>query len=1044
MIPRIRLIAYAVMFIVTVSAISVPVAGHFSANLQTSGGSTGSASNSDLSLHGLMTAGDSANSASLGGLIPVVFTEKGLPTGAKWWVNVSGDSYFSVNSSIDISLPGGTYSYRVFNALDFFTAASAGNFTLSSKGTVITVTFDGKFSVSGYVDLNTMTQVNSTSQLSANQSVFPVYGLFDNYSGVFLVAGYSDSRIFEIGQYNHSAITSFKTPSSPDAIAYNSETGDIYAVNSTDLFVFNSSGHVLDKIYVGPSLSTVSYDPANNQIMVALLDGSIEAINADILNERVTIHGITALSTQSFAFDSKTGDMLVINDTGENGRIAAIAPNDQIAYEMKSDGILLSIAYDNATNRTFAVGTVNGTSYVYAVSGVSSSAIPGTGLAFGLGYDSYDGLLYVTNSQNRTLWIVNTTTDSIVYSMRDSGKPLIPISSPGAAAFLVINPVEDALDEVTISDAAVNVTFSESGLSTGTTWAVTVNGYSISSSTTEDSFRESPGLYGYSVQPVQGYLGVQSGQVYVGLHSIVINLHFIRAYNVTFTERGLPQGKSWTVLLNNTAYDSQADGNITIPVSNGTYMFEIKKIAGYGDSPSSGLLTVNGSALVVSVSFSADYYYIAFNSTGLPSGTGWSINVNGITETVSGNTMEYQATPGTYNYSIPSLNSFYPTIREGSLAVTTHNVTVNITWLPFLYTVEFKQSSLPHDTVWYLNISGGPELSSISGNLSIGLQNGQHNYTFVSVNRSWKGGEGSFSVNGANETIPLVFTLVTFPVSFMQTSLPPGTEWNVQAGSREVFSSGEFANTSLPNGTFSYDAYSSNISFQESHGNFVVNGSKAIVEVNFTLKEFTISFNEKGLPSNFTWGVDLQGTGTFTSNNSVINVTVPVGTYTFSPLQVAGYNASAGGFVQVSSENVTVQVNYTELPSYTSDYNITIFEMGLPRSFHWGISLNDTTEITYAGWFFNVSLQNGTYNLSVFSINPDGKVMVSQLVFPVVVNGTNQQILVLFYGPYVWMIFDICTAGHYQHDHRGNHKGDTDGIDNVIAATRFRKPFGRT
>ncbi|MDG6901767.1 MAG: hypothetical protein JRM80_07375 [Nitrososphaerota archaeon] len=76
-----------------------------------------------------------------------------------------------------------------------------------------------------------------------------------------------------------------------------------------------------------------------------------------------------------------------------------------------------------------------------------------------------------------------------------------------------------------------------------------------------------------------------------------------QGYAVTFEESGLAQGTAWNVALNGSS-SSGSSGSLSFFVqANGTYSYSIQPVAGYSVSPTTGTVVVDGSNVVVTVSF---------------------------------------------------------------------------------------------------------------------------------------------------------------------------------------------------------------------------------------------------------------------------------------------------------------------------------------------------------------------------------------------------------------------------------------------------------
>jgi hypothetical protein len=73
-------------------------------------------------------------------------------------------------------------------------------------------------------------------------------------------------------------------------------------------------------------------------------------------------------------------------------------------------------------------------------------------------------------------------------------------------------------------------------------------------------------------------------------------------YSVSFTETGLPPGASWSVTLNGVTRTSTSS-TITFSDPNGTYGYTVGAVSGCQRTPSSGSVSVNGTAIAVTVKF---------------------------------------------------------------------------------------------------------------------------------------------------------------------------------------------------------------------------------------------------------------------------------------------------------------------------------------------------------------------------------------------------------------------------------------------------------
>lgn len=164
---------------------------------------------------------------------------------------------------------------------------------------------------------------------------------------------------------------------------------------------------------------------------------------------------------------------------------------------------------------------------------------------------------------------------------------------------------------VTPSSAAATdyaAAFSESGLPSGSSWSVTLNGSTQTSTTSAIDFPEPNGSYAYTVGAPTGYTSSpSSGTVTIAGSAVSQALSFGAAsqgsYSVTFSESGLPTGTTWWATLA-TSNRSSTGSTIVYNEANGSYTFAIHPPRGYSASPASGTVTVAGGAVTTSVAFS--------------------------------------------------------------------------------------------------------------------------------------------------------------------------------------------------------------------------------------------------------------------------------------------------------------------------------------------------------------------------------------------------------------------------------------------------------
>ena len=142
---------------------------------------------------------------------------------------------------------------------------------------------------------------------------------------------------------------------------------------------------------------------------------------------------------------------------------------------------------------------------------------------------------------------------------------------------------------------------------------------------------------------------------------------------------------------------------------------------------------------------------------------------------------------------------------------------------------------------------------------------------------------GSLTVNGGPLTEPtLVFTPMTYAVTFTESGLPGGTTWylNITSG-RSNQTTGTTVGFFEQNGSYDYAVATTDKEYPSVGGSFTVQSAAVRVSVAFVLVTYTVTFTETGLPSGTNWSIVLEGTAQ-ASTSSTITFTEPNSTYSFT------------------------------------------------------------------------------------------------------------------------------------------------------------------
>lgn len=248
-------------------------------------------------------------------------------------------------------------------------------------------------------------------------------------------------------------------------------------------------------------------------------------------------------------------------------------------------------------------------------------------------------------------------------------------------------------------------------------------------------------------------------------------LHRWASPTVTFVESGLPSGTQWSVELGS----MQLAGNSTSVVfqdTSGQYMtasYNVMSVPGYRASASAGTLYMNGGSSVVTVDFAPVTYAVAFNESGLASGTSWSVTVNGNTQTSTGTGIAFDLANGTYDYTLGAVSGYSNAGTNGTFSVNGAAKSFSAAFLAVDYTLKVNETGLPAGTTWNLSV-GGKSYNATGTSFMVELPAGNYNISVVTpAGYTVTLSSQNITVGPGNATLLVVFSAnkssVTSPAS---------------------------------------------------------------------------------------------------------------------------------------------------------------------------------------------------------------------------------------------------------------------------------------
>ena len=841
----------------------------------------------------------------------VNFTEVGLPYGDKWFLNVSNlNSNFSTGNIIGLELPNGTYIYSLATSDPRYAASpSFGDFLIQGSGLSRTVHF-----YPSPVSLNTAGKSEPAPMGIADYGIGPTGNAYQYNTTSFLgivemtsLKTYNSSRVGPDMSFQLNVNLLIIDGNSQyvywiqDVAFYNTNTGEISFLDN----IWNFSSPTA-------SMSNSTVDGGGT---VTEFDGShyyYDWASSGDSGNNVTL----SLPTTFY---------MRINATTSNGGLPVVSLQYNDGYGWITYDIVsyVFVTHSSEPPRFTVNGHVNnpyGTYYdseliMGGPGGRSNTSDMNSNVQLSLEY--FNGYNYqeISNAYNfgsdTAEGIENT---SLVGSYYNSDGYLFSNVSSGSGTFGQLWTSSEVATVLVNSGAGNGILY--------------VNKNAVSFTGGVANITVFPGIYNLSIYQGSALWGYKVVTVSAGQ---LLTIDIEKVYTVSFTESGLTSGL-WYLNLSTTGETYSAPYTktyITFDEPNSTYYFTISATNGEKASVSSDYFVVSGYAVSISLTFAPVQYNITFVESGLPSGTYWSVAVNNTQKGIVGNSITFSEPNGTYYYSLGVVPGYLPSLTNGHVTVRGSNPTpITVNFTSKMYLVSFSETGLPAGTYWYINISGQNTLRINSMGTDTSLQNGTYNYSIASGNNSYKPfpSSGQIIVNGASITRSVVFSLVSYNVTFIETGLKPGTGWAVSLNGNLITESTDQINFNEPNGTYKYMVENLTGYIATPYKGWV-NVSGSYVQISIGFKEriqasSTVTFDERGLPPGVQWYVYLNGTSAGGTGSTITFQGIDNGTHNYSVRYVINYIATpASGNVTILGQNRSVNVTFNSVTFSLSTTN---------------------------------------------------------------------------------------------------------------------------
>jgi len=280
--------------------------------------------------------------------------------------------------------------------------------------------------------------------------------------------------------------------------------------------------------------------------------------------------------------------------------------------------------------------------------------------------------------------------------------------------------------------------------------------------------------------------------------------------------------------------------------------------------------------------------------------------------------------------------------------------------------VTFVESGLPSGTNWTAIVSGSAK-SSVGTSIAFMEANGTFSFSILGVTGySASPASGSVTVNGADVTKPITWTVTTYTVTFDETGLLGTTIWAVTLGGSLQSNVSTPIIFHEPAGAYNFSVQTiTGYSANPATGSLLVIATAVSQTIVFS-KLFSVTLTETGLPANTDWSVALNGQ-IGAANTSVtpnqISFQEPNGSYSLVVLGAAGYHlGSYSSVVTVSGVAVVVPLTYS-----AATFTVTFTESGLPSGTNWSVTFAGS-QLTSGSTTITFTASNGTFNFTVGSV----------------------------------------------------------------------------
>lgn len=789
--------------------------------------------------------------------------------------------------------------------------------------------------------------IANDSRLSGNVGVLnsehPTAIALDTRTNSFLVASWSSSTISVINATSDATVLTVRTAARPYGLAFDAASSSLLvALGSSNISVLNASTlKPLGQIAASSTPAGIADDPHNASAFVAV-GGSNQLLAVSPSSRKVLATITTGSGPSAVAYDP-SNDLIAATNLGGSSITVVNATTYRVASTITVGLAPDGIAYDARAGSWLVASRQSSTVSIVNASTGSVTATLSVGKApAGIVYDATNGTAFVANNGSSNLTVLGGSPLKVVTNLPTGPDPVAAAFDPTGNELAVLWNGEAAVGVEGASSYKPIATVLIGADPTGLAWDSTDGLIEVSDAASNllEAINESTGRIVASVGAGAQPRGVAFDSLSdtLGVVDSASNLLTVVKAPGQTVAGSAPTGSTPVAVayngINNTFLVVNAfSANVSIisPASGKTIA-----VAAAGSGPSAIAYDSTANTAYIA-NFGSANISVVSAATGAPKG---SLTAGTLPDAVlfdAANNTVYEANGQSNNLSVflARTGAFLARIAVGSGPAALAEDAVG----GVIFTANAGSS----------NVSViDPVANAVTANIAVGADPDALAY------------DGStrtlYVANGQSGTITEIAfePSETYNLSFAESGLAKGTQWNITIAGVAVNSTTPWINISLENGSYAYRIDGLPGLTTNWTGTATVNGGPVRINVTFVVTTYPVTFTESGLPKGTVWNVSVGGQATSSSTSSLA-IDLPNGTFAYAVVPIPGYTATWRGSVTVSAAPQTVGLVFAR-----ETYSVVFQEAGLPSGQFWSIDVNGGTYGSSSPTI-SLPLANGTY-----------------------------------------------------------------------------------